>query len=221
MSIYISKWSPQLLPNHGFQIFCLNLSSELKSLQLSDGQCLLENFFFFYSQTPIYLKWNLLSSLCQTGSVLGLLPPTQLALKSPQSHCLFILYSQSITMCCQSFFLQNNPPVYSLPFNSCYSNPLPSPYLFLDCWIPGFLAGFPASRLTPPLNLSSKVSSLEKFDFSVCTMTKLDWLVDLCSSFQLWHSRPADFLNSVFPPPTTVTLILPSVTWMVVLAPCS
>ena len=94
----------------------------------------LNNFSLFLSQTPIYQKRNLLSSPCQTGSVLGLLPPTQPALKS-WSHCLFILYIQSITTCCQSFFLQNSPHIYSLPFKSCYSHPLPSPYLFLDSWL--------------------------------------------------------------------------------------
>ena len=36
----------------------------------------LNNFSLFKSQTPIYLKRNLLSSPCQTGSVLGLLPLT-------------------------------------------------------------------------------------------------------------------------------------------------
>lgn len=206
-----------LMRSHDSQISHLHLS--IRALGSSVVWWTMSIWIIFQSQTPVCLKWNLLFSLCQTGSALSLLPPTKLVLKS-WSHTAYSspISNQLPPLWC--FFLQNSPRVYSFPFNSCYFPTFQISYYFIS----GFLDSWPA-RLplgSPLLNLPCKsLPQSENFSFPVCTTRKLDRLVDFCSPFQLWHSRPVVFLNSVFPTPAIATPALPSLTWIVAMAPCS
>lgn len=114
------------------------------------------------------------------------------------------LYIRSITTSCQSFFLQNSFGIHPLPSNFCYSHSLPSPYYFmsgfLDSWLASLLIGSPLFYLScKPLPL------FENLSFPVCTMRKLDWLVDLWSSYHLWHSRSEIFPKNMLPDLTIAT----------------